>query len=75
MEVEGSSRLKGWRLRGCSLRLRGRGAEAGDILGVNTPHFLEDPKKWKLERVGNKKLGGGKFFRQWKKFSKAQKIF
>ena len=21
-----------------------RGAEAGDILGVNTPHFLEDPK-------------------------------
>ena len=33
MEVEG------WRWR-----LRGRGAEAGGILGVNTPHFLEDPK-------------------------------
>ena len=44
-EVEGcSSGLKGWRLRGCSLRLRGRGAEPGGILGVNTPHFLEDPK-------------------------------
>ena len=57
-----SSRLKGWRrrLRGCNLRLRGRGAEAGGILGVNTPHFLEDPKKWKLERVGNKKFGGVK---------------
>ena len=57
-----------WRLRGRRWRLRGRGAEAGGILGVNTPHFLEDPKKWKLERVGNKKLGGGKFFifRRWK---------
>ena len=65
-----SLRLRGWRwrLRGISLRLRGRGAEAGGILGVNTPHFLEDPKKWKLGRVGNKKLGGGKFFRRWEKF-------
>ena len=60
MEVEGaevercSSRLKRW-------RLRGRGAEARGILGVNTPQFLEDPKKWKLERVGNKKLGEGNF--------------
>ena len=44
-EVEGcSSRLKGWRLTGCSLRLRGRGAEAGGILGVNTPHFLRTQK-------------------------------
>ena len=42
-----SSRLKDW-------MLRGRGAEAGGILGVNTPHFLEDPKKWKLERVAIK---------------------
>ena len=34
--------VKGWRWR-----LRGRrwrGAEAGGILGVNTPYFLEDPK-------------------------------
>ena len=67
MEVEGaemegcSSRLKRSWLRGCSLRSRSRGAEAGGILGVNTPHFLEDPKKWKLERVGNKKLGAKKF--------------
>ena len=58
-----------WRLRGCSLRLRGRGAEAGGILGINTPPPLFGGlKKWKLERVGNKKLGGGKFFRWWKKF-------
>ena len=25
------------------------------------PHFLKDPKKWKLERVDNKKLGEGNF--------------
>ena len=64
-----------WRLRGCSLRLRDRGAEAGGILGVNTPHFLEDPKKWKLERVGNKKLGGGKFLGGGKKFRRGKKFF
>ena len=65
-----SSRLKGWRwrLRGCSLRLRGRGAEAGGILGINTPPLFGGLKKCKLERVGNKKLGGGKFFRRRKKF-------
>ena len=47
-EVEGcSSRLKGW-------RLRGRGAEAGGILGVNAPppHFLEDPKKMEVREGG-----------------------
>ena len=56
MEVEGSI-----------LRLRDRDAKAGGILGVNTPppHFLEDPKKWKLERVGNKN-----FFRGCKKKGK-----
>ena len=59
VEVEGpeeegcNSRLKGWRLR---------------VTGAEHPHFLEDPKKSKLKRVGNKKLVGGKFFRRWKKF-------
>ena len=42
-----SSRLKGWRwrLRGCNLRLRGRCAEAGGILGVNTPTF------WRTQKI------------------------
>ena len=57
-----SFEVKGWRWR-----LRGRGAEAGGILGVNTPTFWRT-RKWKLERVSNIKLGGGKFFRRWKKF-------
>ena len=42
-----------------------RGAEAGGILGVNTPHFFGltptsfgGPQKWKLEREGNKKVRG-----------------
>ena len=77
VEVEEcSSRLKGWRLRGYSLRLRGRGAKAGGILSVNTPppHFLEDPKKWKLERVGNKKLGGEKFLGGGKNFRRGKKF-
>ena len=56
MEVEGWR----WRLRGCSLRLRGMGAEAGGILGVSTPHFLEDPKM-EVGEGGNKKLGKGNF--------------
>ena len=47
-EVEGcSSTLKGWRLREYSLRLRGRGAEAGGILGVNTPTF------WRTQKNGS----------------------
>ena len=69
MEVEGWR----WRLRGCSLRLRDRGAEAGGILGVNTPAppLFGGPKKWKLERVGNKKLEGGKFLGGGKNFRRA----
>ena len=75
-EVEGcSSRLKGWRLRGCSLRLRCRGAEAGGILGVNTPPTFWGTQKWKLERVGNKKLGGGKFLGGGKNFRRGKKFF
>ena len=35
-----------WRLRGCSLRLRGRGAEAGGILGINTP-----PTFWRTQKM------------------------
>ena len=71
MEVEGadveecSLRLKG------GGRLRGRAAEAGGILGFNTlppPTFWRTQKKWKLERVGYKKLGGMEIFRRWKKF-------
>ena len=55
-------------------RLRGRGAEAGGILGVNTPHFLEDPKNgsyrgWAIKNSGEGNfLGGGKNFRRGKKF-------
>ena len=37
---------------------RGSGVEAGGILGVNIPHFLECSKKWELEG-GNKKVGDG----------------
>ena len=45
MEVEGySSRLKGWRWR-----LRGRGDEAGGILGVNTP----PPTFWTTQKNGS----------------------
>ena len=49
-----------WRERVCG----DRGAEAGGILGVNTPHFLEPFKKWKLERAEGviKNLGGEKKF-------------
>ena len=36
-----------------------RGAEAGGILGINTPHFLEGLKKWELERERSKNNGGG----------------
>ena len=43
-----------------------RGAEAGGILSVNTPHFFGlapplfgGPQKWELGRGNNKELGGG----------------
>ena len=40
-----------------------QGAEAGGILGVNTPHFLDPVKERKSERGGNKKIWGvGKNF-------------
>ena len=39
-----------------------RGAEAGDILGVKTPHFLGFAKERESEAGGNKKvLGWAKF--------------
>ena len=50
-----------------------RGAEAGGILGVNTPHFLEGLKKgsWieAQQKLGGleKNLGGKKIFRGGKK--------
>ena len=65
-----------WRLRRCSLRLKGRGAEAGGILGVNTaPPLFGGPKKWKLERVGNKRLWEGNFLGGGKNFRRGKKIF
>ena len=42
---------------------------------LTPPHFLEDPKKWKLERVGNKKLGGGKFLGGGKNCRRGIKFF
>ena len=36
-----------WRLRGCCLRLRGRGAKAGSILGINTP----PPTFWRTQKM------------------------
>ena len=48
MEVEGAE-VEGCssRLKGC--RLRGRGAEAGGILGVNTP----PPNFWRTQKNGS----------------------
>ena len=49
------------------------------LFGSYTPHFLEDPKKWKLERAGKifyavkKILGAEKIFRGCKMKGKGEK--
>ena len=43
----------------CTLYSVHRGAEAGGILGVSTPHFWRD-LKWELEREYSKNFEGSR---------------